>query len=80
MNLSRSQLHNKLKALSGLSSSHFIQHVKIEHAKKLLITTDQNIAEVAFQSGFSDPNYFSRVFTKTVGKSPSAFRRRPSNS
>ena len=76
MHLSRSQLHNKLKALSGLSSSHFIRHVKIEKAKNLLISSDRNIAEIAFETGFNDPNYFSRVFVELVGDTPSTFRRR----
>jgi two-component system response regulator YesN len=43
-------------------------------AKELLEYTDDRIVNIALNLGFSEPNYFSKVFKKTVGKSPTAYR------
>ncbi|NND32487.1 MAG: response regulator, partial [Saprospiraceae bacterium] len=74
MAMSRSQLHNKLKALTGLSASHFIRAIRLEKAKKYLQDSDLNISEVAYEVGFRTPVYFTQVFTEEVGVSPSRYR------
>ena len=74
-NLSDSQLYRKLKALTGLSPVRFIQKTRLREAKKLLETTALNVSEVAYQTGFSDPNYFSRAFSKEFGIPPSEIRK-----
>ncbi|MFT4535352.1 MAG: AraC-like DNA-binding protein, partial [Saprospiraceae bacterium] len=43
-------------------------------AKKLLLSTDHNISEIAYSVGFNDPAYFSRTFSKEFNLSPSKFR------
>lgn len=50
--------------------------LRIEHACELLSQTDQPIREVAAAVGMADYNYFSRVFRRSTGLSPSAFRKR----
>lgn len=75
LGISRSHLHRKLKALTDLSSSLFIQKVKLQRAKQLLKSTEMNISEVAYEVGFEDPAYFSRQFSKTFGYSPSETRK-----
>jgi signal transduction histidine kinase/ligand-binding sensor domain-containing protein/DNA-binding response OmpR family regulator len=72
--MSRSQLHNKLKALTGQSASHYIRAVRLERAKDLLRQTDLNISEVAYKVGFRTPIYFTQAFTETVGVAPSIFK------
>jgi len=72
--LSRQQVHRKLIALTGLSTSHFIRSIRLQAAKKLLKTTDQSITQIAFSVGFKEVSYFSKVFTLTYGQSPSEFR------
>lgn len=72
--MSRSQLHNKLKALTGQSTSLYVRAVRLEKAKTLLRTTDMNISEVAYEAGFRTPVYFTQVFTKDVGVSPRQFK------
>jgi len=52
----------------------FIQ-LKMQEACKLLKSTDLGVNEIAFQLGYSDPYYFSRAFKKTLGISPSAYRK-----
>ena len=76
MNLSRTNLYRKLKALTDLSISHFVRQVRLEQAKELLLNTDKAISEVAYEVGFTDPKYFSRIFSETFQQSPSQFRGR----
>ncbi len=75
MNLSRAQLHRKVKAATGLSTSLYIRRVRMEYAKKLLETPHQNVSEIAYQVGISSPQNFSKYFIEAYGISPSAFRK-----
>ena len=72
--VSRTQMHRKLKALTGLSSSHFIRSIRLEHAKKLLQSSQLNISQIAYEVGFKDPKYFSKTFSATFGVSPQNWR------
>ena len=76
MSISRVHLHRKLKALTDQSTSHFIRRIRLQKAKKLLIETDLNVSEIAYDVGFSDPAYFSRLFSEVFGQSPSASRKK----
>ena len=73
VHLSRMQVHRKLKALSGLTTTYFIRSIRLQKAKELLLNTQLNISEIAYDVGFNDPNYFSRAFNRHFGKSPSQF-------
>ncbi|MEO1415038.1 MAG: response regulator [Bacteroidota bacterium] len=79
MGLSRTNLHRKLKALTGLSSSRFIRKVRVEEACKMMLE-DPNlrVSEIAYATGFSDPKYFNRVFSEYKGLSPSEWRKQQS--
>jgi len=74
--MSRSQLHRKLKALSGRSASHYIRSIRLQKGREMLLNTDLGIAEIAYDVGFSDPNYFSRTFYKEFGINPSEVRKK----
>jgi two-component system sensor histidine kinase ChiS len=69
--VSRSQLHRKLAALTGFSTTNFIRMVRLEKAKDLLVSGDGNITEIAYKCGFSSQSYFTKSFTEHFGKSPS---------
>ena len=73
--LSRSQLHNKIKALTGLSTSIYIRSLRLKKALELLKTTERNISEVAYDVGFKSPAYFSNAFIKEFGYAPSKTRK-----
>ena len=73
---SRSQIHNKLKKWTGLSTTFFIRSIKLQRAKYLLVQTDLSITQVAFEVGFRDPSYFTRVFDESFGTCPKNFRKR----
>lgn len=74
MGLSKSQLGRRLSAVSGGSPLTLIRSVRIEKAKILLKTTQLTIAEIAYQTGFSDPNYFTRIFKCETNQCPTDFR------
>ncbi len=69
--ISRSQLHRKLKALTGLSTTAMVNQIKLNLALQLLKKGDKNVSEVAYELGYSDPAYFGKLFKKAFGKSPS---------
>lgn len=71
MHVSRSLLYKKLKGLTDLSATDFINLYKLKKAIALLETGAANVSEVAFQVGFNDPKYFSRLFRRQFGMTPS---------
>ena len=71
--IGRTLLHLKLRKLTGLSTTEFINKIKLEEATKML-QNDLNISEIAYATGFNSPNYFSRCFRRFYGKSPSKYR------
>lgn len=79
MHVSRSTLFRKIKYLTGRSPQTFMRTIRLERALQLLEKGHLRIAEVAYQVGFSDPNYFSKCFRKFFGKSPSSFMTRSKN-
>ena len=74
--ISISQLNKKLNATTGYPSSSYILQVKVDHAEKILSTRDKTIGEVAADCGIYDVNYFSRVFKKTTGMTPTQFKKK----
>lgn len=74
--ISRAQLHRNLVTHTGLSASRYIQSIRLQKAIDLLRSSDLNISEVAYEVGFNDPKYFSRLFTKEFKQSPRDFRKK----
>lgn len=54
----------------------YLTTVRIDKARALLTETSMNVSEVAYAVGYDDPNYFSKVFRKVTGKSPTGWRGR----
>lgn len=75
MKMSQVQVYRKLKALTGKTPSKYIRSIRMKRAMELLNTTNMNISEIAYELGFSDPNYFSRTFQQVHGKTPSSIRK-----
>ena len=76
----RSQLHRKITALTNRSTSHFIRAIRLEKSKELLLQGELNVTQVAYEVGFYDRAYFSRVFSSTYGLSPKDFLQSNSHS
>lgn len=71
--LSKSQLYRKLKALTGKSPNTFLKDYRLKKALALLNKSSGNVSEIAFETGFSSPSYFSKCFHKKYGHSPSDY-------
>ena len=71
--MSRKHLHRKLLALTGLGPSEFIRFIRLQKAKQLLEQHYDNITQIAYEVGFSNPSYFSQCFRKQFGVSPSQY-------
>jgi len=76
INLSRTQLHRKLKALTGKSTSEFIKNIRLQKGQLLLQTTDLNISEIAYEIGYKYPNHFSTDYKNHFGQTPQESRKR----
>jgi ABC-type sugar transport system substrate-binding protein/AraC-like DNA-binding protein/CheY-like chemotaxis protein/nitrogen-specific signal transduction histidine kinase len=75
LNISRTQLYRKMKAIMGSNVSDYIQNIRLEKAKNLLQNTQLTIAEIAYATGYSSPNYFSTSFKSKFNNSPKSFRK-----
>ncbi|MEZ4778709.1 MAG: tetratricopeptide repeat protein [Flavobacteriaceae bacterium] len=73
MHLSRMQLHRKIKALTGLSTSNFVKSERIKLAARLLEKPHDSIAGIGYQVGFNDHAYFSTTFKEFFQCSPSEY-------
>ena len=74
LNISRVQLYRKVKAILGISVSDYINNIRLEKSKELLLNSDQNISEIAYSLGFSSPNYFSTSFKNKFGVTPKEYK------
>lgn len=76
VNMSRSQLHRKLKALTGSGPNELIRNFRLERALALLQKGAGNVTEIAFMTGFSSPAYFSKCFSERYGYPPADVKKR----
>ena len=67
-------VHRKVTALTGRSLTLFVRAIRLQKARLLLADPALSISEVAYQTGFNDPKFFSRVFSEEFGMSPTAWR------
>ncbi|BAO75172.1 ATP-binding protein [Winogradskyella sp. PG-2] len=75
LTMSDSQLYRKLKAISNTSTAVFIRRVRLEKGKELLKSSELSISEIAYSTGFNDPNWFSKSFKEEFKQSPTEFRK-----
>lgn len=74
MGLGRSQFYRKIKALTNFSPVELLRQMRLKHARTLLTTTEKNISEIAYETGFSTPAYFTKCFRDVYGKTPTELR------
>jgi AraC-like DNA-binding protein len=70
---SKSQLYRKLISLTGKSPNAFLKDYRLEEALSLLNKNAGNVSEIAFETGFSSPSYFSKCFQNKYGHMPSDY-------
>ena len=73
MKMGRTVFYNKIKSTLGLTPIDFVQEMRIKRAVQLMKSSDFTIAEIAYQTGFNDPKYFSRSFKKHMKATPSEY-------
>lgn len=73
LGLSRIQLYRKLKSVTDYSPNDLVNIIKLKHAVQLLTIGRKSISEVSYETGFSSPSYFSKIFKKFYNESPSEF-------
>ena len=73
--VSQTSFRRLFKAHTGKSPSDYIRELRMASAARMLLTSDREIAEIGYQVGFSDANYFSRTFRQVFGVSPHQYRR-----
>ncbi|MBK1811831.1 response regulator [Clostridium sp. YIM B02505] len=74
-NLSCYYFSRTFKEIIGYNFSDYINILRIKKAKELLMDNSISIKEICFSVGYNDPNYFSKVFKKYEGRSPTEFRK-----
>lgn len=72
--LSQSHYSRAFKASTGLAPYQWQLKARIEHAKDLLLNTNDSLSDIANSTGFADAVHFGRTFRKIIGASPAAWR------
>ncbi|MHA4739006.1 hybrid sensor histidine kinase/response regulator transcription factor [Dyadobacter sp. MSC1_007] len=78
MNLSRTQLLRKLKALTGLAPNDFIRDLRLQKAAEMIRQKADTITQIGYAVGFNDQSYFSKSFKKEFGETPTEYSARVS--
>lgn len=73
--MSRAQLYRKFKTLTDRTVNEYLLSFRLFKARELLVKTDFNVSEVAFEVGFKNLSHFSRAFREEFGQNPSSFRK-----
>lgn len=74
-NMSQSSLRRLFKKHTGRSPKDYIKDLRMTVAARRLLITDDRIANIAYELGFDDQNYFARMFKSTFGVSPTQYRK-----
>ncbi len=75
LNVGYHWLRRAFKDETGLSINQYILQLRIIRGKQLLLRTDMTLAEIAADAGFSDANYFSRMFKEKTDSAPGEWRK-----
>ncbi|MDO6598177.1 DUF4242 domain-containing protein [Oceanihabitans sp. 2_MG-2023] len=75
LGLSKSKLYRTIMSIIGKSPNSFIKEFRLNKALELLDKQSSNISEIAYQTGFSSPTYFSKCFHEAYGVLPSKYKK-----
>lgn len=73
--ISPSRLSHVFKDTTGMSLMDYLTQIRIDRAQQLLAETDRTVSAISFDLGIQSPTYFTRLFKRMTGQSPSQFRR-----
>lgn len=72
--LSESHLSSLFKAETGINFLQYLNEVRINAAIRLLSSSSMNVSEIARSTGFPNPGYFTKIFRRFMGKTPTEYR------
>ena len=73
LGMSRVQLYRKIKSLTNYAPNELVRNIRLKKAEHLIISSNKNISEIAYETGFSSPSYFSKCFKEYFNESPTDF-------
>ena len=76
LGMSRVQLYRKIKSLTNYAPNELVRNIRLKKAEHLIISSNKNISEIAYETGFSSPSYFSKCFKEYFNESPTDFMNR----
>ena len=76
LGMSRVQLYRKIKSLTNYAPNELVRNIRLKKAEHLIISSNKNISEIAYETGFSSPSYFSKCFREYFNESPTDFMNR----
>lgn len=74
MGLERTQFYRKIKALTNYSPVELMRNLRLKQARTLITSSEKNISEVAYETGFSTPAYFTKCYREAYGETPTETR------
>lgn len=76
LGLSRVQLYRKIKSLTNYAPNELIRIIRLKAAEQLMLNTEKSISEIAYDTGFSSPSYFTKCFKEYFNESPTEYLKR----
>ena len=76
LGLSRVQLYRKIKSLTNYAPNELVRIIRLKASEQLLIKSEKTISEIAYETGFSSPSYFTKCFKEYFNESPTDFIKR----
>ena len=76
MGLSRVQLYRKIKSLTNYAPNELVRIIRLKAAEQLILKTEKSISEIAYETGFSSPSYFTKCFKEYFTESPTEYVKR----
>lgn len=73
LGMSRTNMHRKIKAITGFPPSELIRNIRLRKAASLLMGKADSVSQISFMVGFEDHSYFSKSFKKQFGVAPSEY-------
>lgn len=74
LNMGHTTFYNTMNRLTGKSPKEYLRHIRMKEAARLLLTSNKNVSEIAYQVGFNEISYFSKCFKQHFGMSPQAYK------
>lgn len=71
--LSRIQLYRKVKSLTNYAPNELVRIIRLKTAEKLIIGSEKSISEIAYETGFSSPSYFTKCFKEYFNENPTEY-------